>query len=284
MVLQWIVVHIPFIFLPPYFGGKVLKVELLSRIHRLEVTRRGIPRWERQVKNFTLDITFSESHPSDSQLSRSSRSEPLPPTSHCLRLLAPLNPQLQRPSHPPAGPQDPPEERLGAGSAHARPVRGDWSVCRPGWRHHGAPLPGVLARSLCPAGARVSDRSQVGGRAVSSRGTSGDMTGYTPDEKLRLQQLRELRRRWLKDQELSPREPVLPPQRMWPVERFWNKFLQDPAPWKNLVSDRPPSPAMPPPPTTPRLSAGMPAPVAKPRTRTSLCARRPGGSSRKRER
>ncbi|XP_006098850.1 NADH dehydrogenase [ubiquinone] 1 beta subcomplex subunit 6 isoform X1 [Myotis lucifugus] len=61
------------------------------------------------------------------------------------------------------------------------------------------------------------------------------MTGYTADEKLRLQQLRELRRRWLKDQELSPREPVLPPQRMWPMERFWNKFLQDPAPWKNLV-------------------------------------------------
>uniref|UniRef100_A0A7J7W3T9 NADH dehydrogenase [ubiquinone] 1 beta subcomplex subunit 6 n=1 Tax=Pipistrellus kuhlii TaxID=59472 RepID=A0A7J7W3T9_PIPKU len=61
------------------------------------------------------------------------------------------------------------------------------------------------------------------------------MTGYTPDEKLRLQQLRELRRRWLKDQELSPREPVLPPQRMWPMERFWNNFLQDPAPWRRLV-------------------------------------------------
>ncbi|KAF6125964.1 NADH:ubiquinone oxidoreductase subunit B6 [Phyllostomus discolor] len=61
------------------------------------------------------------------------------------------------------------------------------------------------------------------------------MTGYTPDEKLRLQQLRELRRRWLKDQELSPREPVLPPQRVWPMERFWNKFLQDQAPWKNLI-------------------------------------------------
>ncbi|VTJ75718.1 Hypothetical predicted protein [Marmota monax] len=60
------------------------------------------------------------------------------------------------------------------------------------------------------------------------------MTGYTPDEKLRLQQLRELRRRWLKDQELSPREPVLPPQRMWPMEAFWNKFLQDRAPWKNI--------------------------------------------------
>ncbi|KAM5298795.1 NADH dehydrogenase [ubiquinone] 1 beta subcomplex subunit 6 isoform 3-T3 [Ctenodactylus gundi] len=61
------------------------------------------------------------------------------------------------------------------------------------------------------------------------------MTGYTPDEKLRLQQLRELRRRWLKDQELSPREPVLPPQRMWPLERFWNTFLQDRAPWKHMT-------------------------------------------------
>ncbi|KAM4850503.1 NADH dehydrogenase [ubiquinone] 1 beta subcomplex subunit 6 [Ictidomys tridecemlineatus] len=61
------------------------------------------------------------------------------------------------------------------------------------------------------------------------------MTGYTPDEKLRLQQLRELRRRWLKDQELSPREPVLPAQRMWPMEAFWNKFLQDRAPWKNVI-------------------------------------------------
>lgn len=284
MVLQWIVVHIPFIFLPPYFGGKVLKVELLSRIHRLEVTRRGIPRWERQVKNFTLDITFSESHPSDSQLSRSSRSEPLPPTSHCLRLLAPLNPQLQRSSHPPAGPQDPPEERWAQALRMPGPCAAIGASADQG---------GVITarRSQASSQGRFARRERAsvtgprsGGRAVSSRGTSGDMTGYTPDEKLRLQQLRELRRRWLKDQELSPREPVLPPQRMWPVERFWNKFLQDPAPWKNLVSDRPPSPAMPPPPTTPRLSAGMPAPVAKPRTRTSLCARRPGGSSRKRER
>uniref|UniRef100_A0A8C5P4X2 NADH dehydrogenase [ubiquinone] 1 beta subcomplex subunit 6 n=1 Tax=Jaculus jaculus TaxID=51337 RepID=A0A8C5P4X2_JACJA len=58
------------------------------------------------------------------------------------------------------------------------------------------------------------------------------MTGYTPDEKLRLQQLRELRRRWLKDQELSPREPVLPPRKMWPMEAFWNNFLRDGAAWK----------------------------------------------------
>ncbi|XP_006863083.1 PREDICTED: NADH dehydrogenase [ubiquinone] 1 beta subcomplex subunit 6 isoform X3 [Chrysochloris asiatica] len=61
------------------------------------------------------------------------------------------------------------------------------------------------------------------------------MSGYTPDEKLRLQQLRELRRRWLKDQELSPREPVLPPQRLGVLEGFWNKFLQNPTPWKNTV-------------------------------------------------
>ncbi|XP_062938568.1 NADH dehydrogenase [ubiquinone] 1 beta subcomplex subunit 6 isoform X1 [Cynocephalus volans] len=61
------------------------------------------------------------------------------------------------------------------------------------------------------------------------------MSGYTPDEKLRLQQLRELRRRWLKDQELSPREPVMPPQRTWSLEKFWNKFLQDGTPWRKLV-------------------------------------------------
>uniref|UniRef100_A0A8I6GCX1 NADH dehydrogenase [ubiquinone] 1 beta subcomplex subunit 6 n=1 Tax=Rattus norvegicus TaxID=10116 RepID=A0A8I6GCX1_RAT len=61
------------------------------------------------------------------------------------------------------------------------------------------------------------------------------MSGYTPDEKLRLQQLRELRRRWLKDQELSPREPVLPPRRMWPLERFWNNFLRDRALWKYMT-------------------------------------------------
>uniref|UniRef100_A0A8C6Q975 NADH dehydrogenase [ubiquinone] 1 beta subcomplex subunit 6 n=1 Tax=Nannospalax galili TaxID=1026970 RepID=A0A8C6Q975_NANGA len=58
------------------------------------------------------------------------------------------------------------------------------------------------------------------------------MSGYTPDEKLRLQQLRELRRRWLKDQELSPREPVLPPRRKWPLEAFWSPFGRDGAGWK----------------------------------------------------
>ncbi|KAG7269489.1 hypothetical protein CRUP_027907 [Coryphaenoides rupestris] len=38
------------------------------------------------------------------------------------------------------------------------------------------------------------------------------MSDRTPDERLRLEQITQLRRRWLKDQELSPREPVLKPQ------------------------------------------------------------------------
>ncbi|XP_053558637.1 NADH dehydrogenase [ubiquinone] 1 beta subcomplex subunit 6 [Bombina bombina] len=58
------------------------------------------------------------------------------------------------------------------------------------------------------------------------------MSGYTPDEKLRLEQLRTLRRRWLKDQELSPREPVLPPAKKGPVERFWGNFLQPKSLWR----------------------------------------------------
>ncbi|KAM4809758.1 NADH dehydrogenase [ubiquinone] 1 beta subcomplex subunit 6 [Rhinophrynus dorsalis] len=58
------------------------------------------------------------------------------------------------------------------------------------------------------------------------------MSGYTPDEKLRLEQLRALRRKWLKDQELSPREPVLPATKKGPVERFWNNFLQPKSLWR----------------------------------------------------
>ncbi|XP_007644649.1 NADH dehydrogenase [ubiquinone] 1 beta subcomplex subunit 6 isoform X2 [Cricetulus griseus] len=61
------------------------------------------------------------------------------------------------------------------------------------------------------------------------------MTGYTPDEKLRLQQLRVLRRQWLTAQELSPREPVLPPRKTWPLETFWNNFLRDGALWKKVI-------------------------------------------------
>ncbi|CAO2584238.1 NADH dehydrogenase [ubiquinone] 1 beta subcomplex subunit 6, partial [Lemmus lemmus] len=60
-------------------------------------------------------------------------------------------------------------------------------------------------------------------------------TGYTLDEKLWLQQLRELRRRLLKDQELSPQEPALPLRRMWPLEGFWSNFLQDGTGWKNAA-------------------------------------------------
>ncbi|XP_078533570.1 NADH dehydrogenase [ubiquinone] 1 beta subcomplex subunit 6 [Lissotriton helveticus] len=58
------------------------------------------------------------------------------------------------------------------------------------------------------------------------------MPGYTPDEKLRLDQLRTLRRRWLKDQELSPREPALPPKKPWPVEAFWQRFLEPRTFWR----------------------------------------------------
>ncbi|XP_043835621.1 NADH dehydrogenase [ubiquinone] 1 beta subcomplex subunit 6 [Dromiciops gliroides] len=59
------------------------------------------------------------------------------------------------------------------------------------------------------------------------------MSGYTPDEKLRLEQLRALRRQWLKDQELSPREPVLPPQKAW--SGFWDNFLKTDSIWRGFV-------------------------------------------------
>ena len=152
---------------------------------------------------------------------------------------------MRIPAAAPSGNLDQYSRRGVRGFAHAQPLRAGWSRSEAGaeWRYNGAPLPGVLARSLCRAGARVSDKTLVRVRAVSCcLGISSDMSGYTPEEKLRLQQLRELRRRWLKDQELSPREPVLPPQRVSPVERFWNKFLQDGALWKNVVSDRPSQP------------------------------------------
>ncbi|CAL8330198.1 unnamed protein product [Merluccius merluccius] len=58
------------------------------------------------------------------------------------------------------------------------------------------------------------------------------MSGYTPDERLRLEQITELRRRWLKDQELSPREPVLQPRPAGPVARFWAGFLEPKSLWR----------------------------------------------------
>ncbi|XP_061102557.1 NADH dehydrogenase [ubiquinone] 1 beta subcomplex subunit 6 [Conger conger] len=58
------------------------------------------------------------------------------------------------------------------------------------------------------------------------------MPGYTADEKLRIEQLTKLRRQWLKDQELSPREPVLPPKRVGAVEKFWARFLEPKSLWR----------------------------------------------------
>ncbi|XP_030289201.1 NADH dehydrogenase [ubiquinone] 1 beta subcomplex subunit 6 [Sparus aurata] len=58
------------------------------------------------------------------------------------------------------------------------------------------------------------------------------MSGYTPDEKLREEQLSKLRRRWLKDQELSPREPVLPAKAPGAVAKFWAGFLEPKSLWR----------------------------------------------------
>ncbi|XP_063770261.1 NADH dehydrogenase [ubiquinone] 1 beta subcomplex subunit 6 [Pseudophryne corroboree] len=55
------------------------------------------------------------------------------------------------------------------------------------------------------------------------------------DEKLRQQQLRVLRRKWLKDQELSPREPVLPTTKPGVMQRFWGNFLQKNSLWRNYT-------------------------------------------------
>ncbi|NWV34286.1 NDUB6 dehydrogenase, partial [Grantiella picta] len=61
------------------------------------------------------------------------------------------------------------------------------------------------------------------------------MSGSVEDERLRVQQLRALRRRWLRDQELSPREPVLPPRKLGPVAAFWDRFLQPGQLWRQQV-------------------------------------------------
>ncbi|NWU31121.1 NDUB6 dehydrogenase, partial [Dyaphorophyia castanea] len=61
------------------------------------------------------------------------------------------------------------------------------------------------------------------------------MSGSAEDEKLRVQQLRALRRRWLRDQELSPREPVLPPRQLGTVAAFWERFLQPGGLWRQQV-------------------------------------------------
>ncbi|XP_007433432.1 NADH dehydrogenase [ubiquinone] 1 beta subcomplex subunit 6 [Python bivittatus] len=73
------------------------------------------------------------------------------------------------------------------------------------------------------------------GSGLQPRDVPEEVIGYTPEEKLRRQQLRELRRRWLTDQELSPREPVLPPRKVGWVEGFWERFLQPERLWKRQV-------------------------------------------------
>lgn len=62
------------------------------------------------------------------------------------------------------------------------------------------------------------------------------MLGYTPDEKLRLEQLRKLRRQWLKDQELSAREPVIQPKPQGAITKFWTSFLEPKSLWRLYVS------------------------------------------------
>ncbi|XP_034044836.1 NADH dehydrogenase [ubiquinone] 1 beta subcomplex subunit 6 [Thalassophryne amazonica] len=58
------------------------------------------------------------------------------------------------------------------------------------------------------------------------------MSGYTPDEKLRFDQLTKLRRQWLKDQELSPREPVIQPKPPNAIDTFWTRFLEPKSLWR----------------------------------------------------
>lgn len=62
------------------------------------------------------------------------------------------------------------------------------------------------------------------------------MSGYTPDEKLRVEQITKLRRQWLKDQELSPREPVVQAKPPGAVAKFWAGFLEPKSLWRLYVS------------------------------------------------
>lgn len=64
------------------------------------------------------------------------------------------------------------------------------------------------------------------------------MVGYSADEKLRLDQLTALRRKWLKDQELSPREPVVEPKPPGRIQKFWAGFLEPKSLWRLYVSLR----------------------------------------------
>ena len=67
------------------------------------------------------------------------------------------------------------------------------------------------------------------------------MSGYTPDERLRVEQITKLRRQWLKDQELSPREPVIKSQAPGAIAKFWAGFLEPKSLWRQYVSGQIPS-------------------------------------------
>lgn len=84
----------------------------------------------------------------------------------------------------------------------------------------------------------VSVLHGVIGDSLRLRIQKSTMSGYTPDEKLRYDQLTKLRRQWLKDQELSPREPVLPPKPAGAIDRFWANFLKPNTLWRLYVSSR----------------------------------------------
>lgn len=62
------------------------------------------------------------------------------------------------------------------------------------------------------------------------------MVGYSADEKLRVDQITTLRRKWLKDQELSPREPVVEPKPPGRIQKFWTGFLEPKSLWRLYVS------------------------------------------------
>ncbi|XP_060782643.1 NADH dehydrogenase [ubiquinone] 1 beta subcomplex subunit 6 [Neoarius graeffei] len=58
------------------------------------------------------------------------------------------------------------------------------------------------------------------------------MSGYTAEEKLRLQQLSALRRRWLRDQELSAREAASGAAAQSRVQAFWSSFTRPQSLWR----------------------------------------------------
>lgn len=188
-------------------------------------------------------------------------------------------PEWPRPGSPVAPAEGPRRRRGCAGSRTRHPTIDTPRRCPPpprslaraddaALRAVPTSLPRAAAKDAVPAG-----RSGSG----AGPGPAGAMSGYSPDEKLRLQQLRVLRRRWLRDQELSEREPVLPRRQLGPVAAFWERFLQPGGLWRQQVRgdtraglpppSRPdegtqgPGPAGPPPRGLTSLSVSPPSPV-----------------------